>query len=197
MKTTELGAVIQQQAAFIIEPFLADCKAHPEEKMSITYQDEHLKSVMGMVLTLQTIAHFVKQAGNPFELEFLLERYEGTENKTNICMNLTGYVQRDAMLNELTIGWLNELDGQHIQGELTPIQSKEKNALTHWRELSIACAGLRLSIYPDGGFVNGWNMLKDWTINTKRYDLSNTDTSDVITLKRCKDIKYDVTVENI
>jgi hypothetical protein len=197
MKTTELGAVIQQQAAFIIEPFLADCKAHPEEKMSITYQDEHLKSVMGMVLTLQTIAHFVKQAGNPFELEFLLERYEGTENKTNICMNLTGYAQRDAMLNDLTIGWLNELDGQHIHGELTPIQSKEKNALTHWRELAIECAGQRLSIYPDGGFVNGWNMLKDWTINTKRYDLSNTDTSDVITLKRCKDIKYDVTVENI
>jgi hypothetical protein len=59
------------------------------------------------------------------------------------------------------------------------------------------CAGKRLSIYPDGGFVNGWNILKDWTKNTKRFDHENTSVSDIIYLKRNQDIKYDVTIEDI
>lgn len=29
---------------------------------------------------------------------------------------------------------------------------------THWRALSIQCGNKVLTIYPDGGFINGWNL---------------------------------------
>ncbi len=32
--------------------------------------------------------------------------------------------------------------------------------LTHWRELTVKCGRKRLCIYPDGGFINEWNIAR-------------------------------------
>jgi hypothetical protein len=197
IRTDELGDIIQAKAGSMIEDFLNHCNSNADAEIKITYQDEHLKSIMGIVLTLQTITHFVKQVGNAFSIEFLLEKYEGSENRNSITANLTSHIQRDQKLNDLTREWLYKLENEHSFGRLIPIKSYDHNTLTHWRVLSMECAGKRLSIYPDGGFVNGWNILKDWTKNTKRFDHENTSVSDIIYLKRNQDIKYDVTIEDI
>ena len=197
IKTTEIGSLIQNRSDGIIAQFIAHCGQCSDSEVSIYYQDEHLKSVMGMVITFQIIRHFISQIPNNFTLEFLLEKYESSENRGSITVNLSNYKQRDTVLKDLCVGWLNDLESNHQYGTILPVVSKESNSLTHWRVLSMECAGKRLSIYPDGGFTNGWNILKDWTINTKRYTIDNTDTEDVITLKRSQDIKYDVTLEDV
>ena len=54
-----------------------------------------------------------------------------------------------------------------------------------------------MSIFPDGGFANGWDILRDRSVNKKHYHIDDTDTRDVIVLKRRNDIKFDVALEDI
>lgn len=193
--TKELGDVIQKHASKIVEKFLTHCK-QTDKELKVTYQDEHLKSVMGMVLTLQTIEHFIKQIGHDFCIEFKVEEYTDNTLKQSITANLADYHQRDQHLTDLTEGWLNDMNNDYkIVGKLIPVKSKSRHSLTHWRELSLECDGIRLSIYPDGGFANGWNLNKNKGGNTKFYKIENTDTRDSIGVIRSQDIKYDVTIE--
>lgn len=196
LKTKELGKYIQDYSDGIIDKFISYCKSNGS-KIKVSYQDEHLKSVMGILITLQTIEYFIKQLGSDFELKFLVEKYEDSSYKSKITANLKNHAERDMRLGDLANGWLRDIDNDYsIHGELIPIKSNERNTLTHWRVLSFECGDKILSIYPDGGFANGWNILKDWNINTKHYTLDNTDTRDCITLQRSKDIKYDVTISD-
>lgn len=148
---------------------------------------------MGILITLQTIGHIIKQIGADFELEFLVEKYEDEHCKYKIQSNLKDSAERNMRLGDLTNGWLCDIDNEFsIHGELIPIKSHERNSLTHWRVLSFECGDKTLSIYPDGGFANGWDIGK----NSKYFTLDNTDSRDCIALERSKDIKYDVTVSD-
>ena len=198
IKSNKLGEIIQNHSDGIIERFIAHCKDSTSD-LVIKYQDEHLKSIMGMVITLQTIEHFVRQTGkDAFTLEFLMEKYEDNSRKQSITANLADYHQRDIKLNDLVEGWLYGLDANdQIKGELIPVASKEHNALPHWRVLTIQCGSKSLEIYPDGGFANGWNLDKDRNVNKKLFMINNTDTNDHIGLFRSRDIKFDVTIEDV
>lgn len=55
---------------------------------------------------------------------------------------------------------------------------------------------MELCIYPDGGFANGWDFLRDWTVNNKRFTIDNTDTRDVIALKRRQNNKFDISLQD-
>lgn len=196
MDTRRLGNVLQEYSGGIVDKFIAHCKSR-SGPVRIIYQDEHLKSVLGIVLTLQTIGYLVKQIGQNFNLEFLVEKYEGNHCKRSITANLKNHGERDEYLRMLTEGWLIDMDNEYgICGRLIPVKPHERNTLTHWRVLSLECAGKRLSIYPDGGFANGWSVLNDRTVNTKHFMLDNTDTRDNIALRRNKEIKFDVTLED-
>jgi hypothetical protein len=83
-----------------------------------------------------------------------------------------------------------------LNGELyDDIKSAKPGTLTHWRVLNIECNGKRLSIYPDGGFLNGWGF--DKANSTKYYDLETTLHDDEIPMIRQEVIKYLVHLENI
>ena len=197
IKTNQLYDLLKQASNGIIDKFIDHCKSSSGQ-VTISYQDEHLKSVMGMVLTLQTIGGLVREIGKDFDIKFLMEEYEINNYRGTITANLEDNHQRDEMLTNLTEGWLNDLSyNDNIEGKLEPIQSQPYNSLPHWRVLIMECAGKRLSIFPDGGFANGWNFLKDWTLNNKRFTLDNTDTNDIIYLKRSQDIKFDIALEDI
>nr|MBP7472797.1 DEAD/DEAH box helicase [Prevotella sp.] len=192
IKSNELGHYIQDHSVGIIDRFIHYCQSQGG-KIKVSYQDEHLKSVMGMLITLQTIQHIIKQIGADFELKFLMEKYEDDYCKYMIQSNLKNSVDRDRRLTDLTSGWIYDLNNEYsIHGNLIPISSYERNSLTHWRVLSFVCGDKKLSIYPDGGFANGWNIGK----NSKFFTLDNTDSRDFIVIERCKDIKYDVTVSD-
>ena len=192
--TTQLGEILQSKSEGLIDQFIAYAKQN-DNKVSIVYQDEHLKSIIGMILTLQIVEHFIKQIDKNFTIEFKLETYRDDRGKTDsITANMPSSDIRDSKLKLLTTDWLKNLSyNDDIKGELVPILPADKRSLTHWRELAIVCGKKKLSIYPDGGFINEWNI----SSRNEHFD-AGTITPDVnINIYRNKEIKFDVTIEEL
>lgn len=82
-----------------------------------------------------------------------------------------------------------------LKGTLVPIVSGPKRSLPHWRVLIFECAGKKLCIYPDGGFMNGWFIYNAPNTPHHIYDLSTITYDTEIRICRNQDIKYDVTIE--
>lgn len=193
IKSNQLGLVVANEASAIIDKFINYCKTVDDE-LVIKYQDEHLKSIMGMVITLQTIEYFIKRIDKNFKIEFALERYSNIERRGSITANLKDNAERDMILDDLCRGWLYKLENEdHINGSLKTIKSQSPGVLSHWRELSFKCGNMRLVIYPDGGLANGWYI--DTVSASMRYTPENTDTNTVIPLRREQVIKFDVDLE--
>jgi hypothetical protein len=204
IKTSELGQLIRSKAENLINGFISHCKTHSKESVKVCYQDEHMKSIMSIVLTLQTVGYYVKEIGNPFSLEFKLERYDTDSGKWNsVTANIPssytkedGRIGRDSWLESLAHQWNEDLDYEdHIEGTILPICSRPKNSLTHWRVLSFECAGKRLCIYPDGGLMNGWSIYNA-PGQFHRYEISTITHDTEINLYRNQEIKFDVTLED-
>ena len=196
-KSSEIGELIythDDKAKRIIDKFIAHCN-NSNGDLYITYQDEHLKSVAAMVLTLQTIEFFVKKINKDFDLEFLLEEYNYGTQKRGIFANLINSYKRDDMLQSKSESWINYMDYENnIIGQLCEVESATAGSLTHWRVLNFECNGKRLSIYPDGGLLNGWGF--DKANSTKYYD-DTTCHDDDIPMIRQQAIKYEVHIENV
>lgn len=196
IKTAELGQIIQEKSKGLVDEFIAYAKQNGG-KLTITYQDEHLKSILGMVITLQTIDHIIKQIRSDFSIEYLVESYRDDRgNAESISANQPSSEQRDSWLKSMTHAWIEDLNVDcQIEGKLVPIKSMNKRTLTHWRVLSISCGKKKLSIYPDGGFINEWNIAKQ--PKDEFYDTATITHDSKIYLYRNKEIKFDVDIENI
>jgi hypothetical protein len=195
IKTKEYGSIIQKASKGVIDTFIEHCRQSKKD-LNIKYQDEHLKSVLGMITTLQVIEHIVKQAKCDFSLEFFVEKYSENKNYIpSVTSNLLSDRDRDDQLQSLTNEWLDSLKSDYnIEGKLEPIQSKEWRTLTHWRVLSITCGSKTLHIYPDGGFINGWYLNRGG--NNRYYEVEDTNTTDNISIVRNEEIKFDVCIED-
>ena len=164
-----LGKIIHthdEKAKIIIDRFIDHCKS-TNGNLYISYQDEHMKSLASFVLTLQTIEYFVNLIGRDFKLEFLLEEYDYDIQKRGIFANIQDSDKRDDKLEDI---------------------------IYQWRVLNFEYNGKRLSIYPDGGLLNGWKLGK---LDGKYFDYYSTTTDDDIPLQRQSDIKYEVHIEDI
>ena len=204
IKTSGLGALIRSKSGHLIDGFIEHCKAHADETVKVCYQDEHMKSIMSIILTLQTVKYFIKEIGNSFSMEFKLERYDTDSGKwDSVTANIPssyskedGRVGRDGWIETLANSWIDDLDYEdEIEGTLIPVCSLPKNTLTHWRVLSFDCAGKRLSIYPDGGLMNGWSIYNA-PGQFHRYDTATITHDTEIDLHRNQEIKFDVTIED-
>ena len=204
----ELGDIIYSKSATIIDSFIAHCRENSNTKLHISYQDEHMKSILSILLSLQTISYFIKKAGNSYSLDFKIERYDTDSGKWyNLGANIPsssdkvddyGNVKegRDTWLENMAKALLDDLNHDAgIEGELLPIFSVPKHTLTHWRVLTLKCAGKILSIYPDGGFMNGWMIYNEPGLPRRYYDLNHITIDTGINLFRNQDIKFDVTIE--
>ncbi len=188
-----LGDVIQSNASSIINNFIEYCQKS-ESDIKVSYQDEHLKSIFGMIVTLQTIEHFVKQIGKDFSLEFKVEKYDDYHAKMGIQANLYSSAVRNQKLTDFTTQWAQKIkEDHHLRCTLIPIVSLEHNTLTHWRELAFTCGDKTLSIYPDGGFANGWSLTVKG--NTKRYTPDNTNVTEAMPMRLKQDIRIEVAVD--
>ena len=193
ISTTQLGTILQSKSEGLIDQFIAYAK-QSDGSLTITYQDEHLKSIMGMILTLQTVEHIIKQIDKNFTIEFKLEMYRDDKGKTdNIGANMPSSDLRDAKLKQLTTDWLKNLNyNDDIKGELIPIVSGDRHSLTHWRELCISCGDKTLCIYPDGGFINEWFI----SHNNEHFDANYITADESINIFRNKEIKFDIAIED-
>ena len=193
----EIGELIHTfdpNAKKIIDKFLNYCNSS-DGKLYVCYQDEHMKSVASIILTLQTIEYFVKKINKDFELEFMLEEYQYEREKMGIFANLVNSRKRDSILNGMVDTWINELYNEGIQGNLVDLNSKRGGELPHWRVLNLEFNGKRLSIYPDGGILNGWGLGK--LQKGEYYSADMATCEDNIPLTRQKAIKYEVHIEDI
>lgn len=195
ISTSQLGNILQTESGGLIDQFISYAKQNAG-KLRISYQDEHLKSIMGIIITLQTIEHIIKQIGSEFDIKFMVEAYKDDRgNADSICANQPSSEKRDAWLTSLTKAWIDDLSYEHgIKGSLIPVVSLNKRTLTHWRVLTITCGKKRLSIYPDGGFINEWNIGRQ--PNGERFDVKTITHDTNIHLFRNKDIKIDIIIED-
>ena len=196
-KSSEIGELIyshDKTAKRIIDSFITHCN-NSNGDLHITYQDEHLKSVAAMVLTLQTIEYFVKKINKDFDIEFLIEEYNYGMQKRGIFANLESSISRDRLLESKAESWINYMDYEHdLIGQLADVKSAKAGTLTHWRVLNIECNGKRLSIYPDGGLLNGWGF--DKANSTKYYDETTCHVDDIPMIRQ-QAIKYEVHIEDV
>ena len=191
--TKDLGKLIHDRAKKTIDDFIQYCK-QSDAPINVMYQDEHLKSVLGMVLTLQTIEYFVKTIGRNFSLEFKVEKYEDYGAKEGIVYNLRNSSRRNQKLNDLANEWVIDVlrsSDRKVRGTIAEVISHEKKSLTHWRELTITCGDKHLTIYPDGGLINGWHL--DGPACTRIYKNEDTTTADNPPIILTEDIKIEVT----
>lgn len=196
INSTDLGKIIVENGGTIISDFLTYCE-ESEEPIKVSYQDEHLKSPMGIILTLQTIEYLMRKIGRDFSIEFLLERYDDESTRTGFAANLANSRLRDDYLKNMVKLWIDKLDNtthNMLHGTMLPIVSQSKGSLTHWRELTVECGDKKLSIYPDGGFINGWSLDKDRTTHFIRKEEADTD--EIVPLALSQAVKYDITVED-
>ena len=196
--SADIGELIYShdaKAKGIIDAFIDHCN-NSNGDLYVSYQDEHMKSVAAIVLTLQTVEFFVKKIKKDFELEFFTEEYNYEKAKYGIFANLENSVVRDEKLERKAESWVTHMDYDFdIIGTLIDIESQKAGSLTHWRVLNFECNGKRLSIYPDGGLLNGWSF--DKSRSNKFYDADTTTHKDAIPIKRQQAIKYEVHLEDI
>ncbi len=209
IKTSELGKLIRSKSGHLIDDFINYCREHQTEVVKVSYQDEHLKSILSMILTLQTAGYFIMEIRNKFSMEFKVEKYDSDSIKwDSLTANLpSSYSKqitsvekkrgRDEWLETLANNWKDDLKyDMNIEGIVLPISSQPKNSLTHWRVLSFECARKRLSIYPDGGLMNGWSIYNTPGV-FHRYDTMTITHDTEIELCRNQEIKFDVTIEDV
>lgn len=191
----ELGKILQDKSDGLFAQFIQYAK-QKGTPIRVSYQDEHLKSIMGIILTLQTMEVVLEQIGADFEIEFKVESYRDDKgNADKISTNQPTSVMRDSWLTSQTKLWLEQLcRGKRFSGRLVPVVSLPKRTLTHWRVLTFECGGKRLSIYPDGGFINEWNIGKQ--PDGSFYDVSDITPDANVFLFRNKDIKFDIIIED-
>ena len=197
IKTSELGKLINDRADKVINNFINHCTNNRDETIKIKYQDEHMKSVLSIIVSLQIIEHFIKRIGLDFSIEFLVERYDSDYGrKDGLTTNQPSDAERDKWIEILTKQLISNINySDDINGSLIPVVSVPKRALTHWRVLSIECAGKKLSIYPDGGFMNGWYLYNAPDQPRSYYSLAQITVDADIMVSRNQDIKFDVIME--
>jgi hypothetical protein len=176
-------------AKAIVSQFYEHCKAYPDKKLNVSYQDEHLKSYLAMVVTLQFIKSIIAPVNRAFSLKFIVEQYFENGIKSGICSNYNEYGVRDKILEKLCNKWIQD-------NEFTATADVETHFpkdLPHWRVLKINCGEETLEIYPNGGIINEWFLnIEEARKKNKFYRENNTDVEEQIPIHKMKDILYDI-----
>lgn len=159
---------------------------HRGQSVRFVYQDEHLKSELGMLLTVQFIKRMIdilKPAD--VQLDFQMEEYwDGRTNNARITDNLPDNRTRDNLLRD----FCSRAFGTTFQLQ---INSKRRGALPHWRELKIEAEGESLIFYPNGGIPNGWFLGR----NNRYIDTVNGTEVDINISSKDQNIMYDVEIK--
>jgi DEAD/DEAH box helicase domain-containing protein len=176
-------------AKAIVAQFTDYCLIHSKEKLKVSYQDEHLKSYLGMVVTLQFIKSFIEPIKRNFTLDFILEQYFENSYKSGIAVNYSEYGVRNKKLDKLAADWVVE----NGYSATVDIDTKFPKDLPHWRVLKITCEDETLEIYPNGGIINEWFIDTDEARKqSKFYREDNTSVGESIPIQKSKDVMYDI-----
>lgn len=177
IKTTELMARIDEKAE-IIRNFIA---THRNDPLEISYTDKHLKSPLGMLITVQAIRWIITEWNNPDDIRvnFALQSYYERNFTDRVDRNMPDSDERNRFLSEL------------CPEEWNAAISEEDN-LPHWRVLTVKSSRDRLDIFPDGGFANGWVFGR----NNPYFGINDIDIDTEINIRLREQIKYNIALTN-
>lgn len=191
IKSTELATLVTSKMPGFLKEFLDYCSSH-SGPLEITSQDEHLKSPMGIIATLQFFEWFLVKIKKDFSVDFQLEDYVDKYSH-DIAKNIGDSEERNYFLEAVTADWLDDMKDAHRLTGTQTISCHKKGYLPHWREIRFKCGTKELILYPNGGLINEWHydMYKDTVGLT--YDTVTTE--DEIPLYRRNPIMYDVEIK--
>lgn len=183
-------------ARTMVDGFFTFCEEHPGHILNVTYQDEHMKSPMGVVTGVQFLNWFIERI-NPEEVnvKFLLEKYYSTgnpledaeEDMREIGRNMTNEA-RNEFLDRILDSWYESKT--NIKDCYKEEGSPKK--LPHWRVMQLEYAGALLEVYPNGGIINGWNLDE---YNMPPEDFSEEWETQIPLYMKDNEIMYDIKVE--
>lgn len=161
---------------------------HRRQSVCFVYQDEHLKSELGMLLTVQFVKRMVEiLQPSDIQLCFEMEKYwDGRTNNARITDNLPDNQTRDGVLKD----FCNRVFGQGID---LNINSNSPKTLPHWRELKVEAGGECLVFYPNGGIPNGWFLGR----NGRYVDAVDGTEGDINISSKDQTIMYDVEIKPV
>lgn len=183
-------------ARTMVDGFFTFCEEHPGHILNVTYQDEHMKSPMGVVTGVQFLNWFIERI-NPEEVnvKFLLEKYYSTGNPLEDAEEDMREIGRN-MTNEARNEFLDRiLDSWNESKTNIKDCDKEEGSpkkLPHWRVMQLEYAGALLEVYPNGGIINGWN-LDEYNMPPK--DFSEEWETQIPLYMKDNEIMYDIKVE--
>lgn len=178
-----------------VDGFFDFCRNSPD-KVEISYTDEHLKSVTGIITTLHFIEDMLKCMGRKdnFHITFINEQYyDASYEVTSPFKNIEKWERRNTILKSITNDWFSkQYDVEDaLSANCWENDTRNSKDLPHWRVLSIKCGNKQMDIYPNGGIINEW--LVD--LSAKRYTYTMNDTTSIdIPLKRSKPIMYNIEI---
>lgn len=183
----------------MVDGFFTFCEEHPGHILNVTYQDEHMKSPMGVVTGVQFLNWFIERI-NPEEVnvKFLLEKYYSTGNFLEDAEGDMHEIGRN-MTNEARNQFLDRiLDSWYESKIIIKDCYKEEGSpkeLPHWRVMQLEYAGALLEVYPNGGIINGWN-LDEFNKNIQPpEDFSEEWKTQIPLYMKDNEIMYDIKVE--
>lgn len=191
IKSPELATLVSGKVPALIDEFVAYCASHPDP-LEITSQDEHLKSAIAIVTTLQFFESFIKKIGKNFSVEFLVEEYYDKFSH-DISKNIEDHVRRNEFLEDITDEWLSDMDGAYGLKGKQKISCTRKGTLPHWREVRFRCGTKELVFYPNGGLINEWYY--DKFNDTVGITMDTISSEDEIPLYRRNPVMYDVEIK--
>ena len=194
--SNQLGSIIESKISDITGVFFNHCQSYPDKTVKVTYQDEHLKSPIAMITTLQFIEYFMKKINNSFTLEFVNEIYDEPARGNTIFNNITDDIERNDVLRDISDEWKEIINRDGMSCLDIKITTEAARSLPHWRSLIFECEGKALCLYPNGGIINEWFEDRART-NGKRYSIDEITTEEKIPLKRTKEIMYDAEIQDV
>lgn len=173
IKSTGLYDLVNcQDTNHVMETFLQNANGH---RLHFKYTDEHLKTQLGMYLTIQFIRKMAEISNcSEYDVVMVNEEYQLKTGRTKddsyrrLADVLSDNAERDSLLEDL----LGELD---CSGFL--IDCLDKGSSPHWRCLEVQDldTGRTLKVLPHGGFATDWSF-DSTNANGVRYYCNNTNT---------------------
>lgn len=192
LKSNELAQLVCDKSAYLVDEFMTHC-ASCDDVLKITSQDEHLKSPMGIITSLQFAEFFIRKIHKDFTFNFLVEKYYDKDTY-DITKNMGSSDKRNEYLQKHAEKWKEDCEAAYdINGNVT-ISCVRKKALPHWREFKLSYGGKELVFYPNGGLINEWHYDRDNDTDSISMETLTHETE--IPLYRLAEIMYDVEIKD-
>lgn len=199
--SNELAGIVIEKAkenGLKIDEFFEHCR-QSEDTLKISYTDEHLKTVIGMIATMHFVDTILEKAGRTdnFHVKFVNEKYY-TSSSTEVYTPwycIEKWERRNEFLEKIANHWIESKYNKSADrvGDFWENDCKKEKTLPHWRVLTVECGNKKLNIYPHGGIINEWNVDKSANRN-RTYTMNENTDSNIPLIRGEHEIMYIVEI---